>query len=60
MITLLVYALLVLYQDGAEWSPKFLLLRIQALLNEALIAYSYELAQADHLGPPPALPRLSA
>ena len=60
VMALLVYALLVLYQEGAEWSPKYLLLRIQALLNEALITYGYELAQADHRGPPLVMPRLPA
>jgi len=51
VMALLVYALLVLYQEGEAWSPKYLLLRVQALLNEALIAYGYELAHSG--GPPP-------
>lgn len=51
VMALLVYALLVLYQEGETWSPKYLLLRVQALLNEALIAYGYELAIAG--APPP-------
>ena len=43
---------MVLYQEGNErLSPKYVLLRVQYLLHEALIAYGYELAKA---GKPPA------
>jgi len=52
VMALLVYALLVLYQEGQEWSPKYLLLRVQALLHEALVAYGYALAQVELRGPP--------
>jgi hypothetical protein len=52
VMALLVYALLVLYQEGSErLSPKYLLLRMQYLLHEMLIAYGYELALAGK--PPP-------
>jgi hypothetical protein len=56
VMALLVYALLVLYQEGEAWSPKYLLLRMQALLNEALIAYGYERAEAERHPPPPPEP----
>lgn len=52
VMALLVYALLVLYQEGDTFSPKYLLLRVQALLNETLIAYGYELALAGQPPPP--------
>jgi Transposase DDE domain len=52
VMALLVYALLVLYQeDNERLSPKYLLLRMGYLLHWMLIAYGYELALAGQ--PPP-------
>lgn len=52
VMALLVYALLVIYQEGdTDWSPKRMLVRMHILLNWALVQYGYELAQAGR--PPP-------
>jgi hypothetical protein len=53
LMALLVYALLVLYQEeGTDWSPKYLLLRMQHLLHWSLIEYGYFLALAQWGNPP--------
>jgi hypothetical protein len=54
LMALLVYALLVIYQQGNErLSPKYLLLRMQHLLHGALIEYGYFLALAQMGNSPP-------
>jgi hypothetical protein len=54
-MALLVYALLVLYQQGdQDWSPKYLLLELNVQLQQAYAAYVYELGRAG-LPPPPEL-----
>jgi Transposase DDE domain len=54
MMALVVYALLVIYQEGNErLSPKYLLLRAQFLLHWALIQFGYCLALAQLGSPPP-------
>ena len=48
LMALLVYALLVLYQEGRErWTPKYLLLKVQFALHWTLIEYGYWLAHAQ-------------
>jgi Transposase DDE domain len=57
LMALLVYALLVIYQQGNEGlSPKYLLLRMQHLLHWTLIEFGYYLAHAQ-LGKSPPDPR---
>lgn len=54
LMALLVYALLVIYQEGNErLSPKYLLLRAQHLLHGALIECGYALALAQRAHAPP-------
>jgi hypothetical protein len=53
VMALIVYALLVIYQEGQEhWSPKYLLLQTQFLLHQALIDYGYQLAMEEIRGSP--------
>jgi Transposase DDE domain len=56
LMALLVYALLVIYQEGNErLSPKYLVLRAQHMLHWALIECGYALAVAE-IGASPPLP----
>ena len=51
-MALLVYALLVLYQQGEPFSPKYLLLQFQWELQRSLLAFMYELGRSGEPPPP--------